>query len=248
MRNPALAALMLCVIVSFTSMASAASISGMIYDSEANPLRGAIVALERGGSLMGQAVTNDSGSYSFQDLESDRYVIIVSGVQGNQTIRTGAALNLSGPNDAKVDFVLIESLTVAPIDLITGIEETQFASPQPTEPAKADYMPIAAAVVVVLAAALIVIYIAQRKQTRQLRKEIEALSAKKEEPTMGRFLTDEEKVYQIVQRRKEVPQRDIVIETDFSKAKVSLILRKLEQIGKVRRTTVGRVKLVRFVE
>ncbi len=55
----------------------------------------------------------------------------------------------------------------------------------------------------------------------------------------------ERTVMQIVMKSKSVDQRDIVKETDFSKAKVSRILKELEERGLVETQPKGRTKLVK---
>ena len=58
--------------------------------------------------------------------------------------------------------------------------------------------------------------------------------------------TSERAVVQIVMDRKSVDQRDIVRETDFSKAKVSRILKSLEGRGLIRTRPKGRTKVVKL--
>ena len=62
------------------------------------------------------------------------------------------------------------------------------------------------------------------------------------------ILTDNErKIVEILLReKKEVNQRSIVRETDYSKSKVSRILRNLESRGLVERSRKGRTNMVKF--
>jgi DNA-binding MarR family transcriptional regulator len=61
------------------------------------------------------------------------------------------------------------------------------------------------------------------------------------------ILTQSERsVMQIIMERKSVDQRDIVQETDFSKAKVSRIVKELEGRGLIETQPKGRTKLIRL--
>jgi uncharacterized membrane protein len=234
----------LCLITFLSPIIYSAFLTGTIYDEGINPVKGATVSLERGQTLYSQMITNQSGEYLFS-LPSGEYQIIASMKKGNQTLQTSAILNLSESDNIRIDLILMQELGIKIPEIVTIEEEKPFVSP--AEEPSINWVTIGFVFFLIIVA-IVLIYFVWKRQAEGIKKEIEEIKKKREEPPLGRFLTDEEKIYQLVQRMKEVPQKHIVIETGFSKAKVTLILKKLEKMGKIKRTSTGREKIIKPVE
>jgi len=243
------------LITSFILPIFSASVSGVIYDENINPLKGAIVKIEKDQALYSQIITEQTGNYQFS-LPTGDYNLTASVKERNQTLQTSVALKLSENTSIVIDLLLLPELGAEIPEIVTPTEEEEFPSmAEETLPITPIFLGF---VIILIIAVIFVVYSiwkkqaeqekVQKKQAEETKREIEEIKRKKEEPPLGRFLTDEEKIYQMVQRMKEVPQKHIVIETGFSKAKVTLILKKLEKIGKIKRTSTGREKIIKPVE
>lgn len=236
---------LLCLITFFTSATFSASVSGVVYDEGLNPVKGAVVRLEKEGTLYSQAVTDAAGAYSLSFPEGG-YRLITTAVLDNQTLQTSAILNLSENDTIHVDILLMPELGIEIPELVIVEEEAPF--PTPVEEPTIDWAAIGFTATLFIAA-LLVIYFIWKRKTEEIRKEFEALKLKtEEERPLGKFLTDDERVYQLIRRRGEVPQKHLVTETGFSKAKMTLILEKLEKLGRITRRSVGREKIIKLVE
>lgn len=228
----------------FISMLFSASISGVVYDESLNPVKGAIVTLMRENVTYNQFITNSSGIYQF-NVSGGNYQLIAF-FPDNNAVKSTVSLNLSDADSVRIDLILIPELGVEPPDIVTPeLKEEEFILPF-TE-VGTNWI-VVGFFVSLFIALLFIIYLALKRKTEELEKELVKKIETIEERPLGKFLTDEERIYQIIRRYREIPQKNIVIETGFSKAKISLILRKLEKLGKISRTHVGREKIVKIIE
>ena len=75
------------------------------------------------------------------------------------------------------------------------------------------------------------------------------LKSKQTKTVLATMLPDERKVIEIILQKKNLYQKDIVKETNFSKAKVSRILKNFEERGLIKRERIGRrskIKIIKF--
>jgi len=254
----------LCLITLLSSTVFSAFVEGVIYDDSISPIKGALVKAEKDTSLYSQIVTNTSGAYSFS-LPEGTYTITASVRLGAQELQTSILLNLSTEDTIVVDLLLMPDLGADLPDIISPTDDLDF--PELVEPGSkssgitldTNFIVLA---LILMAALLLAIYYVWKRQTEgqakheqdtkrhseEIKKEIDELKKIRETPPLGKFLTDEEKIYQMVQRMGEVPQKHIVTETGFSKAKVTMLLKKLEKIGKIKRTSTGREKIIKIAD
>lgn len=234
-----------CLFLSLTYVCFSASVGGIVYDENVNPAKGATVTLEKEQSLQlyGQVITSQGGDYNFS-FPPGMYRLTAMIKKNNQILQTSVSLNLSADDNVTVDLLLLPELGLEVQDLAVVEEEQPFAAPiEEVQVQQVNWILIL--VIFVLFIAAIVTYFGWKKKTEEMEKEIREIKLKKEELPLGRYLTDEERIYQLVRRRGQSPQKHIVAETGFSKAKVTLILKKLEKLGKVKRETVGREKIIK---
>jgi uncharacterized membrane protein len=237
----------LCLITFLSSIAYPASLTGTIYDEGINPISGATVSLKNGQMLYSQVITNQSGEYDIS-CPAGEYELTASMNKDSQMLKTSVALNLSENDSFHIDLILMPEFGVSVPEIVTIPEEQNFTTPLPSEQNGSLTWIIIGFGVVLIAVAIIITYFVWKKQTEGIKKEIQEIKLNKQEPPLGRFLTDEEKVYQIILKHREIPQKHIVTQTEFSKAKVTMILKKLEKLGKIKRTSTGREKIIKPVE
>jgi uncharacterized membrane protein len=227
------------------SLLLSATIEGTVYDENLNKIP-AVITIKKNDLMYSQLTTKD-GDYKIQ-IPSGNYTFIVWNKEKNLT----DIYKLNIENDTVFDFILLPS-QYQPIDFpeTVSIEEIKEEFPAMyEEKGEITSSLLIYGLVVIIVIIVIIIFLfyfyAKKKSeeiTKKIKEEIEELKKREEKKE---YLSDEEKVYQMIQEGKEVPQKEIVKKTGFSKAKVTLILEKLEKKGKIERLSVGREKIVRI--
>lgn len=223
-------------------LSQSAIVEGTVYDENLEEIS-AVITIKK-DNLMYSQITARDGHYKIE-IQSGNYTFIVWNAERNLS----STYKLNIENDSIFDFILIPS-QFQPIDLpeIINIEEGYFPEIY-EEKEEISLLPIFALIIAILIFVIFIYFYARKKSeeiSKKLAEEIEELKKKSLEEKERLYLSDEERIYQIIQERKEIPQKEIVKITGFSKAKVTLILEKLERKGKIERLSIGREKIVRM--
>jgi uncharacterized membrane protein len=215
-------------------------IEGTVYDESLNKIP-AVITIKKNNLIYSQLTTKD-GEYAVQ-IPAGNYTFVVWNRDRNLT----STYKLTIEEDSIFDFVLLPS-QYQPIDIpeIVSIEEMHEEFPELYEVEKAPSLNLVFVAIAIIILLIILFYFYIKKKSdeiaQKLRKEIEEIRQKS---SAKEYLNDTERVYQLIQEKGEIPQKEIVSKMGFSKAKVTLILEKLEKMGKIERLTIGREKIVR---
>ncbi len=214
------------VLVAVIHFSVACLVYGQVYDISSHRLSYAVVSFYREGSLYSKILANDTGWYE-TELPQGRYVVLAykpgDNLVSNETIFVS--------NNTRYDIILYpvvdyeeipENITLPGLGYLPN--DMQIYSPESKETSTQTMFLFL--ITFLLLSIFVIILWKSRKVYRPKER-------------------DEEKVLDILKRNNgRMKQKEIVRETGWSEAKVSLVLKSLVKKGKVRRKKIGREKIV----
>jgi len=229
----------------------------------------AIVKAHSGGALVGQAVCNGSGYYSLE-LPAGNYTISAQYYDQKQKTMFSSSENLSVLADTKLDLPLFLEFEEMPNFTSPQFPDeggfTDVAEQKPALDATQITIALALAAVVLTSAYFLFVRNKQegevgvaveerlhggKKFSEEAQETEEAGANEAKETPNARArppkpeYDDVEKVMGMIMKQRQISQGDIIRVTNFSSAKVSLILKELERKKKIVREKIGRMKIIR---
>jgi len=215
--------------------ASAATISGTVYNMNLDKVEDAIVAIN---TEPRQTYVAKNGTYNF-NLNPGQYTIIAFKTNG-ENLELTQKIVIKEEGDYLLDLILFP--TIREEEELLNVTQYELGDSYFD---KTDYLVLILIPLIVIASFALVFFFILRKKKEETEKETKTEEIKKAETQ--ELKDDAEKILEFV--RKEggrTTQKDIRKEFPSSEAKISLIITELEHKGKVERIKKGRGNIVKI--
>jgi uncharacterized membrane protein len=245
------------------ALASAYSVSGDVFYFAERDMSTTLVKAYSGGALVGQAVCDKGGSYSLE-LPAGDYVITAQYYDQQDKSMLSSSENVTVLGNTRLDLILFPDFEDMP-----NFTSPEFPVEEEFEPAVAeqaagpDIAVVAAALALIAVVVMAGYFLFVRKKEQETEIEVAEKPHKKMDEEEGAAqgamqeeakekakapkpeYDDIEKVMAMVAKQRQISQGDIIKATNFSSAKVSLILKELERKKRITREKIGRMKIIR---
>ncbi len=247
------------------ALSSAYVVSGDVFYFAERDMSTALVKAYSEGALVGQAVCNSGGAYSLE-LPAGDYIVTAQYYDQQEKSMLSSSENITVLGNTRFDLILFPDFEDMPNFTSPEFpveEEFEAAVEAPAPGIGITGIAIALALIAVVLIGAYFLFVKNKQEETNVEVEErlhggetgETAAQESETGVHGEAqrkakaarpeYDDIERVMGMVAKQRQISQGDIIRATNFSGAKVSLILKELERKKRITREKVGRMKIIR---